>query len=377
LKGKSFSKVVDSIPLNLLKFLLFDYFATKLTFSCEKEYFFDWRKPLFEDSRIRIFRDKILIGLEKLGFSVKTYYYVSTGGGRLRDLNYVISPEIQEKLLKVRPALVSGLEEPLKKKCIIYHFLTDRILPFVKPLEAKDEEIINSYRQEYWNRLEDSRLTEEDIKPLVNELSKKGIATKYRGILAKDLPFEVEDEIAYKVFLKKHLISPVISYLLEGKRIQIEVKESKKVELELPSDLVSKEGRLKFFNKLGEFEIKVREFIASKLGKNLEKAQNKNKEIISRLKKWKEEERRLVKCEGEPLINYATFEDYINLITSNWELFRRYFQYKELATKPLTDVNVFARRPLAHFRALTKGRIEIAKEAMEKFLQKIEGEENE
>lgn len=372
-KHKSLLTIVSEIPHNLFSFLIFEYFTKQLQFICGKEYFFDWRDPLFKDSRILICRNKILKRLEELGFSIKTYMYVSTGGGKLRELYYVISPEIQKKLSQ----LTSPLHEidTIKKKLVIYFFLVDRILPFVKPPEEKNEDIISMYRQEFWNRLEDLNLKEEEIKPIINELAEKNVTTDYKGLLVKDLPFEVKDEIAYKKLLKEKFVEPIILYLLEEKDISPELKHKEPEREKLPPGIVSEREIFKFFLELGDFENKVRKFIASKLGENLENANRKRegvKNLISRLKEWRSEEKHLVGVAREPLINYATFGDYITLITSHWEVFQEYFTSQEEATIPLTLINIFARRPLAHFRTLTKERIQRAREEIKRFLTKIE-----
>lgn len=75
---------------------------------------------------------------------------------------------------------------------------------------------------------------------------------------------------------------------------------------------------------------------------------------------------------SEPLINYATFEDYIKLIDANWDLFKNYFNSKDEAFIPLKLINILVRRPLAHFRTLTKKRIEEVRKEMKEFLEKTE-----
>lgn len=366
--------IVDDIPPNLLRFLLFDYFAKSLSFQCDNEYFLDWRGAVFKDPRIVACRNKILNKLEKLGLCVKTFSYVSTGGGELRDMHFVISSEIQKKLLTLRPALIGGLEDPFRKNCITFHFLTERIVSFMKPLEniiapnsSLYQEVVNSRRQEYWNGLEDLNLTEEDIKPIINELSKDRITSEYKGLFYEGLPFVINDEIGYRIALKKMLIDPVLSYLCEeGTMGKIEVKEAGR---KIPPDLISKEERLNFFDELGNFEIKLREFIASKLGKNLQ--QSKDKELIKKLKERKKEDE-IFGLQSEHLINYATFDEYATIICSNWETFKKHFTEEDEVRVPLKWINILSRRPLAHFRALTKTRIERTKEEIKKFLPKIE-----
>ena len=115
------------IPLTTLRFLIFDYFTTKLSFSVniEEEIFLnDWREPILKDSRIRIIRNNILEALEKEGLCVKARYYVSTRGGETRELCYVISPEVQS-FLKEGWVVKRGLEEERKKIAKIYLFLKE------------------------------------------------------------------------------------------------------------------------------------------------------------------------------------------------------------------------------------------------------------
>ncbi len=379
-KKDKLRQILDNIPKNLLKFLLFEYFAKSFRFPLgSPRYFtFEWRDAILSDSRTIIASNKILSELEKMGFCVRTPYYVSTRGGELREVCYVISPEIQERLLTIKSEL-KGLEVPIKKKCIIFYFLTNKVLHLLRPPESKNDEYINQVRQEYWNRLESMSLTEEDIKPLVDEMYKKGITTEYRGLFAKDLPFEIIDEDRYRAYLKRVLIDPVLSYLFEEHGEQIVVNEKNKIKEELeasktkeklPPGVISKEELLNFFDELGEFERKIRNFIVSKLGKDLK--QCKNKKLIERLKERKKEEELLIGSSG-PLIDYATIEEYAVIITSSWDVFKEYFNEKEEVTIPLKLINIYARRPIAHFRALTKTRIERARVEMKKFLEKIEG----
>lgn len=374
-KEESLSHIVDDIPSNLLRFLLFDYFAKSLSFPCGNEYFLDWRRVLFKDSRVAIARNKILSRLEKLGLCVKTFSYVSTRGGELRDMHFVISPEVQEKLLTLRPTLTGGLEDPFKKNCIVFHFLTEKVITYMKPLENIDsncpsyQETVNWYCQKYWDELETLNLGEEDIKPIVNELAKKGITTEYKGLLfSKGLPFEIKDETSYRVALKEILIDPVLSYLCEG-GVTIKLEEKREIERKIPPGLVSKEEKLAFLDELGDFEIKLRNFIASKLGENLKLC--KNKELIEKLEERKKEDQAFG-LRGEPLINYATFDEYATLICSNWDLFKKYFVEEDEVRISLKWINVLARRPLAHFRTLTKAMIERSREEIRRILQKIE-----
>lgn len=328
------------------------------------------------DSRVVIARNIILSELEKLGFCVKTNYFVSTRGGELRGLRYVISPEVQEKLLVVESEIKS-LEESVKKNCLIFYFLTEKVSHLLKPPESKSEEYINQVRQEYWNHLESLYIVEEEIKPIIDEMSKKGITTKYRGLFAKDLPFEIIDEVGYKIYLKKILIDPVFSYLFEEsdkEEIKSEIAESKIIKPKegTPPGIVSREEMLDFFDELGEFERKVRDFIVSKLGKDLRQYQDRK--LIEKLKERKMEEEKLIGSSGS-LIDYATIEEYATIITSSWDKFRIYFDEKEEVTIPLKLINIFARRPLAHFRTLTKTRIVRARDEMRRFLEKIESQE--
>ena len=363
--------ILDSIPKNLLGFLLFEYFAIELRFRVEpSKFIFDWRDVLLSDSRTLIARNKILKGLENLGLCVKTHHYVSTRGGELRDLYYVISPEIQEWLLTLKPELKS-LDEHIKKKCLIFYFLTSRIPNLRKTSEIRSEEEINIVRQEYWNRLGSVSLTEENIKPIIDEMSRRGITTEYRGLFVRDLPFAIIDEVGYRIYLKRMLIDPVLSYLF-GESYEQEIKDEQAIEErkeKVPPGIVSGKELLDFFDELGEFEMKVRDFIVSELGRDLKRC--KNEKLIEKFRERKMEEEKLIGFSGS-LVEYATIEEYIALILSSWDKFGKYFNDKEEVTIPLKLINICARRPLAHFRTLTKTRIDRAREEMVRFLEKIE-----
>lgn len=55
-KRDQFKQILDDIPRNLLKFLLFDYFAGSLSFPVELEpskFIFDWRDIILNESHIK------------------------------------------------------------------------------------------------------------------------------------------------------------------------------------------------------------------------------------------------------------------------------------------------------------------------------------
>ncbi|MEM2638369.1 MAG: hypothetical protein QW704_03285, partial [Candidatus Hadarchaeales archaeon] len=73
----------------------------------------------------------------------------------------------------------------------------------------------------------------------------------------------------------------------------------------------------------------------------------------------------------EDLINYATFDEYATIILSHWETFKKYFGEEDFVGFSLRFINVMARRPLAHFRNLTRTKMDEARDKMRKILQKI------
>jgi len=343
-----------------------------LTYPTDKEHIFDWREPLLEDARIWNLRNKLLLKLEELGLCVKTRSYVSTRGGELRGEYYVTCKEVLD-FLKDCTAYKGGLFGREKKTCLLYGFFR-RAKRF---LQIKN---IDEVRERYYDGMEDLKLTEEEIGEIVNEMARKGITSKYNGLLSDVLPFSIRDESRYDIYLKEHLIKPVVHFLLEKPEPKIDIKaeevaeerleEVRRVEREKIKSLglVSRMDRIRLYDEIGAFESELRHFIKRELTKKypdswLEKGVPKD--VRENWNNRKEDE---VKEGLEPeaeIINYADFGDYKKIITHNWkEVFRFCFKEEETLKVRLSDLNRLGRRPVMHIRSINEEKVGVTRHAI-------------
>lgn len=103
-KPKLYS-ALQSIPDNILSFLVFEYLPAGLSFPVKKDWLFDWRDLLLKDNAIKKYKGALFKTLMDLGFCVRTNSYVSTRGGELRDAEYVINAEVRKFLEEITPHL--------------------------------------------------------------------------------------------------------------------------------------------------------------------------------------------------------------------------------------------------------------------------------
>ncbi len=217
--GEEIKDYIASFPPRLAGFLIHDYLTKSLDFpeyvpEYMVEYWLDlWKTHILKDSRIWSKRTEILSKLERLGICVRTNYYVSTGGGQLRESRYVISPEVRELLLEVSPPY--GLTEEENRNCRLYHFLKEIAVWLDRP-------VIEETRERYLNEMQRLDIDEADIEEVINKLAKEGITASYLGIAVVDRkPYIIKDKVGYSFYLQNLLIKPIITNLLESKRMTI------------------------------------------------------------------------------------------------------------------------------------------------------------
>ena len=104
-KKEELFSALQSIPENILSFLVFEYLSDGLSFSVIKDWLFDWRSILLENNTIRKYKRFFFKTLMDLGFCVRTRSYVSTRGGELREEEYVINAEVRKFLEEITPHL--------------------------------------------------------------------------------------------------------------------------------------------------------------------------------------------------------------------------------------------------------------------------------
>jgi hypothetical protein len=210
-------------------FLVHDYLIKSLDFPKDlPEYIFDyWLNQsitiLVTDPRIWSIRTHILSKLEEFGLCIRTNYYVSTRGGELREMRYVICSEVRELLLEISPAL--GLTADESRNCRVHLFLKEIAVWLSYPdLEAT--------RKRYLNEMQRLDIDEVDIKNIINELAAKGVTERYIGIDAVDKkPFAITDQVRYSFCLQNLLVKPIIANLLESKSLGLEHKAYDQTEI--------------------------------------------------------------------------------------------------------------------------------------------------
>ena len=107
----------------------------------------------------------------------------------MRDLYYVISPELQEYIIKHYSLSDFTLNQE------------ETLIPY--PVLTSIYKIINSnnidfLRQRYYELLKSNSVTEGQIAGIINRMNQKGIASEYFGLLSEKKPFEVTIRAASK-----------------------------------------------------------------------------------------------------------------------------------------------------------------------------------
>jgi len=189
----------------------------------------NWKDRLRKNDKIHRVWSSVLWTLENFGLCIRTPYYVSTDGGKLKEENYVISPEVFEFLVEHCPKEAFTPEE--YDKIRVY-----AVLSYFAHLHSSD-----AFRNLLWDKLRE--VEEEKIKDVIDKMAETGITSKYRGFLGLESPFSIKDEIRYEDWLEKNLIEPVIGTLLELSKIGEEKdKAIKKEEKEVVKDTTDVKG---------------------------------------------------------------------------------------------------------------------------------------
>jgi len=358
---------LKEIPQKVLGFFIKRHISRKLVFETRKPRFVlihSWEHYVIVNGRIWILWDRFFTSLASVGLCVKTFDYVSTRGGEVRDQYYVISPEVQEFLANMYA--VSDFTETQESALKLYPFLlsTSRVL---------DTDDIDFARQRYYELLRDHSITENQLTGIVNDMNKQQITSEYRGLLSENKPFHIKDLGRFRIYLDKNLIEPAVNILLEREgSIKEYVSEERIPSLsEVKSELgildYSEQGD--FYILVSSLERQLREFIKKNLGKGwIKRIEN---DIPSIATHWKEKENRDKRWGIEPepdLINYADLGDYILIIKK----FKRIFaDSDEDLGDIITHMKIWynhGRNPIMHSRTVNKQKYFTTKSAIE-FLQ--------
>jgi hypothetical protein len=355
-------KMLEDIPQKVLCFIMRRYVSRKLAYRAEKPYFTDsWEDRVLVDGRIWILWDKFFASLESNGLCVKTYDYVSTRGGELRDLHYVISPEIQQFLVKT----YSGVDFSEDQENVLK--LYPVLISAIRYLRTDDIEFA---RQQYYELLKKHSITEDKIAGIINDMNKDGITSEYRSLLSVKSPFDIIDLTRFQIYLDKNIIELAVDYLL-GKETKIKefmVKERMPSLSEVKSELgILETSELgDFYFLVSSIERELRAFIKNKLGKGwIKRIENDMLEVLNNWKKKKAKDERYGIEPEKDLINYADLGDYIEIIKK----YKRIFSDND---EDLSDIITYlkiwynyGRNPLMHSRTVNKQKYFTTKSAIE------------
>jgi len=364
-KEEELQNKLRDIPQRALSFFIKRHISKKLVFSIEKPRWSNlWEDHILADNRIWILWDRLLSALEALGLCVKTYNYVATRGGELRDLCYVISYEVQEFLTKLRaPSDFTQKQEEILR-------LYPVLLSASRILTTDD---LGYARQEYYELLKYHSVAEEQIAGIVNDMNKIKITSEYRGLLSESKPFDIIDQNRFQIYLDKNIIEPAVNMLLEmgGEFKEYAIKEEmpnlSEVKIELgflePGELGA------FYISVSGLERQLREFIKEKLGKGwIKRIENDLPNVV---RGWEEKTKKDEKWGIEPekdLMNYADLGDYIEIIK---KFNRMFFDGDDDLGDIITHLRIWynhGRNPIMHARTVNKQKFFTTKSAIE-FLQ--------
>ncbi|MBO3842831.1 MAG: hypothetical protein FGF48_10535 [Candidatus Brockarchaeota archaeon] len=108
-----------------------------------------WENHVFEDGRIWVLWRKLFDSLMSIGLCVKAHSYVSTRGGEIREVRYVISPEVKKYIVskiieegspagarKFRESLIKKIQEITKRKLVVYIASANHPMPQIMPQDV-------------------------------------------------------------------------------------------------------------------------------------------------------------------------------------------------------------------------------------------------
>ena len=198
---------------------------------------FNWKDRLRKSNKLHRVWTSVLMKLEELGLCIRTHSFVSTGGGELREENYVISPEVFDFLVELCPQEAFTLTDKDYENFKLYGVLSYFTHWSDCPRDILREKLI------------EAELEKEKIREVIDKMAEAEITSKYRGFQSSEAPFSIKDERRYEDWLEKNLIEPVVEALLElSKEVEKEevIKEEEKrgelIEEKIKASELSKES---------------------------------------------------------------------------------------------------------------------------------------
>lgn len=354
------------IPTKVLGFFVNRFVPKKLHFSTEKSYILEsWEDHILSDGRIWISWKKFFVSLESVGLCVRAHDYVSTRGGELRELCFVISPEVQEYLVKQYS--LSDFTLSQEETLIPYPVLAQT----VKILSSDNIDVV---RQRYYELLRSHAVTEGQIAGIVNRMNQQGIASEYHGLLSEKKPFEVVDSTRFRIFLDKTLIEPAIDVLVDKggqiKQYSVDARIPSLSEVKVERGFLDNSELGDFYIVVSAMERDLREFMKIKIGKGWQKRIEKEiPEVFKRLQDKKMKDENWGIDPEIDFMNYADLEDYIEIIKKFNRLFVDGDRHLSNVITYLEIWYKYGRNPLMHSRTVTRQKYETTKSAID-FLRK-------
>lgn len=349
-KEKLLKIKLQEIPENVLGFVINRYILNKLDFPVEKpSWISSWEDNILFDSRIWIFYDKLFTILKDFGLCIKTYNYVSTRGGELRDLHYVISPETQEFLMKMEITDFSSNQEATLKLYPVL-FSTNYLL---------DNDDVDKARKRLYELLKEHSVTEKQLAGFINEANKKKLTSEYQGLLSENKPFEIIDPNKFKIYLGNKLLEPAINILLGKKGVieeyTIEDDIPNLSEVKLDFGIIDPEELGEFYFLVSNFERQLRDFLKEKLGKGwVKRIENDLSNIVNGWEEKRKKDERWGIDSEKDFMNYADLGDYIQIIKKYRNMFSN--GDDELG-EIITHLKIWynhGRNPIMHARTVDK-----------------------
>lgn len=353
-KSEQLRSKLGDIPRRVLNFFVRRYVSKNLTFRSSKpSYAYSWEDLVLTDNRIWILWDKFFMALVSLGLCVKTYDYASTRGGELRDVYYVISPEIREFIGTI---FLNTDFTPDQENIV-------RLYPVLRKLgKIIGNSDLDLVRQQSYELLKASLVSEEQLAGIIDAMNQIKITSEYRGLLSVNKLFEISDPSRFEVYLYKNLLEPAVRILLQEKeQIQAFTSDRKIQSFE--------EEMSQFYITVSSFERQLRDFVKTLLGKSWEKRiENDFPGIITKWRERAQIDRDLGIEPEKDLINYADLDDYTNIIKRHDRLFTDGEAELEDVRVKLKDWYRYGRNPVMHSRTCDKLKIATTESAI-KFLQ--------
>lgn len=359
---------IEGIPRRIIAFIIRRYVLQGLTFPAQRPEFYEfydsWPMKLTSDGQVWSFCDRFFDTLLVIGLCVKTHYYVSTRGGELRELQYVISPEVQEFLERK----FQGVDfSPEEERSLRIFYVLMQMKNFVRG------DNLDFVREKFYELLKRHAVSEDEVASVIDKMSELNIASKYRGLLSNEKPFEIYDLGRFAIYLDDKLIKPAIelllgkSSLMESLRVTRKLPKLEQVQEKLGT--LSSEERADFFLMVTDFEVELRQFLKSKLANQWEtKIENDLPEIM---RNWETKKKKDEKWGIDPerdLLNYADLSDYIQIFKKYHRLFFSNDEERGDVESHLKDWYNFGRNPLMHARIVNEEKYHTTSSAI-KFLR--------